>query len=206
MSRSAYGFCRGFAAQSESRACPATGFVVEPQHGTCCPDRGGFNGQRFGLRMPLQSVGRSKPVSTRRSSYAFTARRLFRWSALCAWSLQIEMQFQCCATAIRCVLAEPIAHVWKKFCIRPSGWFNNSFGLDQLTGNNERRKKAPAYPEGIVDLGSRSDLIGLINLVANCAGACSAGNPHATCDVAGIGNGFTVRIVRHSHRKPGANR
>jgi hypothetical protein len=57
-----------------------------------------------------------------------------------------------------------------------------------------------------VDLGSRSDLIGLINLVANCAGARSAGNPHATCEVAGIGNGFTVRLVRHSHRKRGVNR
>jgi hypothetical protein len=46
--------------------------------------------------------------------------------------------------------------------------------------------------------------IGLINLVVNCAGARSAGNPHATCDVAGAGNQFTVRIVRHSQRKRGA--
>ncbi len=43
-----------------------------------------------------------------------------------------------------------------------------------------------------VDLDSRSGLIGLINLVVNCAGARSAGNPLATCDVAGAGNQLTV--------------
>jgi hypothetical protein len=37
----------------------------------------------------------------------------------------------------------------------------------------------------------------------NCAGARSAGNPHATCDVAGAGNQLTVRLVRHSQRKRG---
>ena len=55
-----------------------------------------------------------------------------------------------------------------------------------------------------VDLGSRSGLIGLITLDVNCAGARSAGNPLATCDVAGAGNQLTVRIVRHSQRKRGA--
>ena len=55
-----------------------------------------------------------------------------------------------------------------------------------------------------VDLGSRSSLIGLITLDVKCAGARSAGNPHATCDVAGAGNQFTVRLVRHSQRKRGA--
>jgi hypothetical protein len=55
-----------------------------------------------------------------------------------------------------------------------------------------------------VSLGSRSGLIGLINLDVKCAGARSAGNPPATCDVAGAGNQFTVRIVRHSQRKRGA--
>src|ERR1700687_5734931 len=55
-----------------------------------------------------------------------------------------------------------------------------------------------------VDLGSRSGVIGPINLVVNCAGARSAGNPLATCDVAGAGNQLTVRIVRHSQRKRGA--
>jgi hypothetical protein len=55
-----------------------------------------------------------------------------------------------------------------------------------------------------VDLGSRSGRTGLITLVANCAGARSAGNPHATCDVAGAGIQLTDRIVRHSQRKRGA--
>ena len=39
---------------------------------------------------------------------------------------------------------------------------------------------------GAVDLGSRSGLIGLINLKVKCAGAPSVGNPPATCDVAGL--------------------
>jgi hypothetical protein len=34
----------------------------------------------------------------------------------------------------------------------------------------------------------------------------SARKPHAGFDVAGVGNGFTVRIVRHSQRKQGANK
>ena len=52
--------------------------------------------------------------------------------------------------------------------------------------------------------GRRTSPIGPINLVAKCAGARSAGNPLATCDVAGTGNQLTVRIVRHSQRKRGA--
>jgi hypothetical protein len=55
-----------------------------------------------------------------------------------------------------------------------------------------------------VELGSRSSPIGPINLEVKCAGARSAGNPHATCDVAGAGNQFTVWLVRHSQRKRGA--
>jgi len=55
-----------------------------------------------------------------------------------------------------------------------------------------------------VDLGSRSSLIGPITLDVKCAGARSAGNPPATCDVAGAGNQLTVRLVRHSQRKRGA--
>ena len=35
------------------------------------------------------------------------------------------------------------------------------------------------------------------------AGERSAGNPLATFEVAGAGNGLTVRIVRHSQRKRG---
>src|SRR5215472_11124017 len=53
-------------------------------------------------------------------------------------------------------------------------------------------------------LGSRPSLIDLINLGVNCAGARSAGNPLATCDVAGAGNQLTVGLVRHSQRKRGA--
>jgi hypothetical protein len=52
--------------------------------------------------------------------------------------------------------------------------------------------------------GSRSSLIGFITFDVHCAGARSAGNPHATCEVAGAGNQLTVRIVRHSQRKRGA--
>jgi len=46
-------------------------------------------------------------------------------------------------------------------------------------------------------------MIGTMHLGAKCAGARSAGNPLATCDAAGAGNGLTDRLVRHSQRKRG---
>ena len=49
----------------------------------------------------------------------------------------------------------------------------------------------------------RPGSIGHITLRGKCAGARSAGNPRAACDVAGAGNGLTVRLVRHSQRKRG---
>ena len=51
---------------------------------------------------------------------------------------------------------------------------------------------------------SRPGTISPINLVTKQTGAPSAGNPHAGCDVAGAGNGFTVWLLRHSQRKRGA--
>src|ERR1700758_4797302 len=47
-------------------------------------------------------------------------------------------------------------------------------------------------------------MIGCINLEMKLTGKPSAGNPHAGFDVAGAGNQFTVRLVRHSQRKRGA--
>src|ERR1039457_2071438 len=51
---------------------------------------------------------------------------------------------------------------------------------------------------------SRPSTIGRITLGMKQTGAPSAGNPHAGCDVAGAGNGFTVWLLRHSQRKRGA--
>jgi hypothetical protein len=45
-------------------------------------------------------------------------------------------------------------------------------------------------------------MIGLINLEVKCAGARSAGNPHAACDVEGVGNGATERPIRARRGKP----
>src|SRR5579859_204163 len=53
-----------------------------------------------------------------------------------------------------------------------------------------------------ISLGSRPSMIGLISFAMNCAGARSAGNPHATCDVAGAGNGVTVNSKRARRGKP----
>src|SRR5450755_1216032 len=50
---------------------------------------------------------------------------------------------------------------------------------------------------------SRPSTIGPINPGTKQTGAPSAGNPHAGCDVAGAGNGFTVWLLRHSQRKRG---
>ena len=55
---------------------------------------------------------------------------------------------------------------------------------------------------GVADGESGSDRIGLINLVAKCAGARSAGNPHAACEVAGTGNGATDMAKRARRGKP----
>ena len=51
---------------------------------------------------------------------------------------------------------------------------------------------------------SRSNAKRPINLAAKQTGKPTAGNPHGGFDVAGTGNGFTVRLVRHSQRKRGA--
>jgi hypothetical protein len=49
---------------------------------------------------------------------------------------------------------------------------------------------------------SNSGTIGLITLDEKCAGARSAGNPHAACEVAGIGNGITDVPTRAQRGKP----
>ena len=50
----------------------------------------------------------------------------------------------------------------------------------------------------------RPGSIGHITLRGKCAGARSAGKPHAACDVrGGWKRKVTVRLVRHSHRKRG---
>ena len=51
-------------------------------------------------------------------------------------------------------------------------------------------------------LESDSNRIGRINLAAKCAGARSAGNPHAACEVAGAGNGATELAKRARRGKP----
>ena len=50
----------------------------------------------------------------------------------------------------------------------------------------------------VYDSGSHS--IGLITLDVKGAGARSAGNPHATCDVAGVGDGIFTEDLRASVR------
>jgi hypothetical protein len=51
-----------------------------------------------------------------------------------------------------------------------------------------------------------SGTIGLITLEEKCAGARSAGNPHAARDEVGAGNELTEWLVKHSQRKRGENR
>jgi hypothetical protein len=65
-----------------------------------------------------------------------------------------------------------------------------------------RRAEALVGSGGVADGESGSDRIGLINLVAKCAGARSAGNPHAACEVAGAGNGATDPATRARRGKP----
>jgi hypothetical protein len=59
------------------------------------------------------------------------------------------------------------------------------------------------YRVAWLELCSHPGLICPIALVVECAGARSAGNPHATCDVAGAGTRCTVWLGTHSQRKRG---
>src|SRR5215467_3293648 len=63
-------------------------------------------------------------------------------------------------------------------------------------GQFQRKPFLEAGSDGLcaVVLSSRSKLIGLLNLDAKCAGARSAGNPHATCDAAGTGKERPTRL------------
>ena len=61
----------------------------------------------------------------------------------------------------------------------------------------------PRVPRGLSAalLGSRPYPIGPITLVVKRAGTRSAGNPHATCDVAGTGNGAS-EVFRSCRASP----
>jgi hypothetical protein len=59
----------------------------------------------------------------------------------------------------------------------------------------------PSLASAVI-LGSRPILIRLITLAANCAGARSAVNPHAACDVADVGDGVTEHPKRARSGKP----
>src|SRR5207237_10172538 len=59
----------------------------------------------------------------------------------------------------------------------------------------------PSLASSVI-FGSRPILIRLITLAANCAGARSAVNPHAACDVADVGDGATEHPNRARRRKP----
>jgi hypothetical protein len=75
------------------------------------------------------------------------------------------------------------------------------------TGGRGALTKAPIHLQDLrrrLYVKAKAEPIGLITLGVNCAGARSAGNLHATCDVAGDGTQLTVRLVRHSQRKRGA--
>ena len=52
---------------------------------------------------------------------------------------------------------------------------------------------------------SAASSIGLITLGVKLSGKRSAGKPPAAFEVAGVGNGLTVWLLRHSQRKRGAN-
>jgi hypothetical protein len=73
-------------------------------------------------------------------------------------------------------------------------------------GRWRRKDECGVYAGRLVRIESTSDWRHHISLAVKRAGEPSAGNRHARFDVAGAGNGFTVRLVRHSQRKRGANR
>ena len=74
-----------------------------------------------------------------------------------------------------------------------------------VTGTFRRDFRCPPRPLSTQVLPatgeSNSNSIGPITLGEKCAGARSAGNPHAACEVAGAGNGVTVHPTRARRRK-----
>ena len=71
------------------------------------------------------------------------------------------------------------------------------------------RKVEPSGPGGVgggrgPTAESAAALVGPISLGVKRAGERSAGNPPAPFEVAGVGDGFTAGLVRHSQRKRGA--
>src|SRR5262245_36310903 len=79
---------------------------------------------------------------------------------------------------------------WKRWS---SEWVYDRLGLF---------KRLPAA--SMVSGESGPSSIGPLTLGTKQTRAPSAGNLHAGCDAAGAGDGFTVRLLRHSQRKRGA--
>jgi len=79
---------------------------------------------------------------------------------------------------------------WKRW--RRQGWY------EELGGFNDHHIRRPAVTPKA--LGSA---ISHITLDVKGTGKRSAGNPHAAFERAGIGDGLTERLVRHSQRKRG---
>jgi len=80
---------------------------------------------------------------------------------------------------------------------------------DRSRGIYAGRKVEPSGPGGVgggrgPTAESAAALVGPISLGVKRAGERSAGNPPAPFDVAGVGDGFTAGLVRHSQRKRGA--
>ncbi len=69
-----------------------------------------------------------------------------------------------------------------------------------LSGANSRRIRKALKPLLGDDHLSKS---AVSRMVSRLKERFEEGKPHAACDVAGAGNGLTVRLVRHSHRKRG---
>jgi hypothetical protein len=80
---------------------------------------------------------------------------------------------------------------------------------DLSRGIYARGKAEPSEPGGVgggrgPTAESAAALVGRISLGVKRAGERSAGNPPAPFEVAGVGDGFTAGLMRHSRRKRGA--
>jgi hypothetical protein len=80
---------------------------------------------------------------------------------------------------------------------------------DLSRGIYARGKAEPSEPGGVgggrgPTAESAAALVGRISLGVKRAGERSAGNPPAPFEVAGVGDGFTAGLMRHSQRKRGA--
>ena len=155
-----------------------------PSAGICVHDAPEYAGQQFvPFQGPLESVMRLGSTSS-----TITTRGIIKARRICCCSQPATSYL---SPSARCAPGNGLADCYVSTIGKPHEYFDlTSIRISGVWPNSCLTKTGQKAPS-------------LCTLRGKYAGARSAGKPHAACDVAGAGNGLTVRLVRHSHRKRG---